>query len=77
MLSGPVATAMISFAVPHHGRVSIRAFDLAGRQIMTIVDEVLKPGHYTMPWKLRGTGMRIIRMEGQGFIRSKEVLIVK
>ena len=77
MLNGPVATAMISFAVPYRGQVSIRAFDLAGRQIVTIVDEVLKPGRYTMPWKLRGAGMRVIRMEGQGFKLSKEVLIVK
>ena len=77
MLNGPVATAMISFAVPYRGQVSIRAFDLSGRQIVTIVDEVLKPGRYTMPWKLRGAGMRVIRMEGQGFKLSKEVLIVK
>lgn len=42
--------AMIPFSVPHSGRVELRVYDLAGREVRTLVDETLEAGERVVLW---------------------------
>src|SRR6185503_6047874 len=39
-----------NFGIPDRGLVALRVFDVLGRSVATIVDEILSPGWYTRAW---------------------------
>jgi len=43
-------TTSIIYAVPEVSRVSLKVFDLLGREIATLVDSEVAPGSYTLSW---------------------------
>lgn len=40
----------IEFAVPHRGQVTLRIYDVQGRLVRKVVDEILDPGWYKRQW---------------------------
>jgi len=73
-------TAM-SFVVPVGTRlaVSLRVYDLLGREIATIVNEELAPGTYTRKWDAarQASGVYFYRLSAPGFDQTKKLVVAK
>jgi hypothetical protein len=75
----------ITYAVPWPGSyVTIRVFDIAGRQVATLVDEHKPAGRYAAEWGGRYTfspkvapGTYFIRMEGEDFSGRSKLTLLK
>ncbi len=73
------STTTFSYALPTNANVDIKIFDMAGREIMTIVAENQKAGVYRAPINLLGrpSGIYLVRMEANDFHASKKLVLVK
>ena len=73
-----ISTA-IPFAVPKPSRVSIGIYDLAGRQVATLVDGTFAVGYHTVAWNAEGfrSGIYIVMMEAGEFRSMRRVVLVK
>ncbi|MEW6512253.1 MAG: family 10 glycosylhydrolase [Bacteroidota bacterium] len=69
----------IPFEVPATGRVTIVVYDLLGREVETLVDEVRSPGRYTVSWNAggRSSGVYFVRMAAGGFVAVKRMILIK
>ena len=69
--------ASVSFALPSPGRVTLKAYDLQGRLIRTILDEDRVGGYYKAEWDAREVppGIYFLRLTApQGSLTRKVVL---
>jgi len=69
--------ATVSFALPSPGRVTLKAYDLQGRLIRTILDEDRVGGYYKAEWNAQGVppGIYFLRLTApQGSLTRKVVL---
>jgi hypothetical protein len=72
----------IRYAMPHTGRITLRIYDLRGRLVRNLVDEVVAAGHHTTVWNGRGddgavtaAGVYFVRIDdGLGAATRKVVL---
>jgi hypothetical protein len=67
----------VSFALPSPGRVTLKAYDLQGRLIRTLLDEDRVGGCYQTEWDARGVppGIYFLRLTApQGSLTRKVVL---
>ena len=73
----PVTT--IPFSVASAGRVTIVIYDLLGREVERVVDEVRPPGRYEVTWyaAARSSGVYFVRMIAGGFTSVKRLMLVK
>lgn len=74
----------ISFQVPREGVVSVRIYDMAGRQVRTLQEGSLRPGFYTATWngtdesgRPVGNGVYFVRMDAQGFNTTKKLVVLR
>jgi hypothetical protein len=72
-------TTNIEFAIPQAGAVTIRIFDVSGKQVGTLVDEFMQPGRYTLPWNAQNlaSGVYIYKMESGSFVQTNTMLLIK
>ena len=78
----PVTT--IQYDVPDNGPVTIIIYDLTGRKIKTLVNQISTPGRYSIIWngtndfgKSISSGMYFYRMEAPGFKSVKKLMLLK
>jgi hypothetical protein len=73
----PVTTIRIS--VPYSSQVLLKVFDLLGREVATLKDEVLKSGAYSVLFDASGltSGVYIVQMSSEGFKDIKKVVVLK
>jgi len=75
------STTAISFVVPVGTRlsVSLRVYDLLGREIVTLVNEELAPGTYTNEWDALGqaSGAYIARLQVGSLIGVRKLLLLR
>ncbi len=65
-------------------RVSIKIYDVSGREVKTLINEVMAPGEYSIEWdgannsgqKVAG-GMYIYRMVAGDFVAARKMLLLK
>ena len=69
----------ISFSIPEFGLTTITAYDITGRQIETLTNEVLSVGYYSINWNASSypSGVYLIRMESGSFTQTQKVVLVK
>ena len=69
----------IAFTVPAAGRVSLQVYDTRGRLVSTLVDAHHKAGRHDVVFD--GTplasGTYLYRLEGDGFVRTRKMQLVK
>ena len=69
----------IEFRIANSGFVSLKVYDLLGRDVATPVNEFKQPGSYSI--KFNGgkltSGMYIYRLEVNGFITAKKLFLVQ
>jgi len=73
----PVTT--IRFALPAPGRVTIRLYDVAGREVRTLVDGELPAGWHQEVLHASGlaSGVYLCRMEAAEFVDTRKLLLLK
>ncbi len=69
----------IEFALPKRTSVKLQVFDLLGRQVTTLLDEELQPGEYQVTFEAEGlpSGVYFYRIQADGFVRTKKLLLLQ
>ncbi len=62
----------ISYQLPTQNHVTLKVYDLLGREVATLVNEVRQPGTYSVQWNAFGvaSGMYICRLQDRRFHRE-------
>jgi hypothetical protein len=69
----------ISFSLPKRSFVSLKIYDLIGREIATIVSEELSAGNYSRQWTAESisSGVYFYRLEAGSFIETKKLIMLR
>lgn len=76
-------TTKIDFDLPYDGKVSIVLFDISGREVGTLVNDVKTAGYYTVQFNASNlaSGMYFYRISAQGtnnnFVQTKKMVLIK
>lgn len=74
-------TTAIPFSIPARtlGRTSLRVYDVLGREVATLVDEVKAPGRYQVTWDAStfSSGLYYSRLTSGSFTETKTMLLLK
>jgi hypothetical protein len=73
----PVTT--ISFSLPSKSLVSLKVFDLIGREVAIIVSEILSAGDYSRQWNASNlpSGVYFYRLQAGKFTDTKKIVLLK
>ncbi len=72
-------STQISFAVPKEGMVKLSVYDILGREVKTLVNEVKTAGYYKVDFdgSSLSSGFYFYRMETNSFIETKKMMLLK
>ncbi|HLP16487.1 MAG TPA: T9SS type A sorting domain-containing protein [Bacteroidota bacterium] len=68
-----------SFSIPSPSFVSLRIFDVVGREICVVLNEEMKAGSYTRQWSPKGlpSGVYFYRLQAGAYTETKRLLLLK
>ena len=69
----------ITYGLPEHINVQIIVYDLSGKQVETLTNQLQRPGYHSLNWTAYNlpNGVYIIRMESGDFTQTQKVMLVK
>ncbi len=76
----------IQFALPRSSRVSLKIFDLLGREIVSLISEEMAPGYFRVRWQADvPSGIYFYRLQAgdastgsaRGFVETKKMILLK
>jgi uncharacterized lipoprotein YddW (UPF0748 family) len=69
----------IRFAVPRSGPVSLRVYDLLGREVAVLVDGPLTPGYYAARFDGHNlsSGIYFCRLVASGFVETRKMQLIR
>lgn len=69
----------IEFNIPENRKVSLKVYDIRGREVKTLVDEKLTAGHYKVPFNAQGlaSGVYFYRLRIGDFQAVKKMLLMQ
>jgi hypothetical protein len=68
----------IHFALPSAGLVSLKVFDLLGREVATLVSQELGAGYFTVKWQADvPSGMYVYRIQAGDFVQAKKMTLLR
>jgi Secretion system C-terminal sorting domain len=69
----------ISFRIPSRSFVSLKVFDLIGREVATIVSEEMSAGSYTKQWNAEkmSSGIYFYRLQAGSSMETKKLVLLK
>jgi tetratricopeptide (TPR) repeat protein len=72
-------TTTISYSIPKAGNVSLKIFDILGKEIITLVNENKVEGNYTLNFNASNlsSGIYIYQIRTNEFILSKKMMVLK
>ncbi|MEW6196065.1 MAG: T9SS type A sorting domain-containing protein [Bacteroidota bacterium] len=74
-------TTTIEFQIPDHEFVSLKVYDLVGREITTLISEYKQPGKYSLEFKTQtaelASGVYFYKLTAGNFTSVKKFVIVK
>ena len=78
------STTIITFTVGTDNYTSLRIYDILGREIITLINEMKKAGLYSMKWNGRnsvgqavGSGVYFYQLKGSsGFIKTQRMILL-
>ena len=72
-------TTIINYSLKNSTHVNIEVFDISGRLIKTLIDEVKMPGSYNINFTAGNlaSGIYIYRMQTNEFSRTKKLILMK
>ncbi|HCV44133.1 MAG TPA: hypothetical protein DGH68_11665 [Bacteroidetes bacterium] len=72
-------TTTITFQIPTGSVVSLKVFDLLGREVATLVEGTMQPGSYTSRWNASGfgSGVYICKLTAGEYSEAKKLILMK
>jgi hypothetical protein len=82
-------STMINYSVPKTSFITIKVYDILGREITTLVNEEKKSGNYNVEFSARGgsvfggngsnlsSGIYFYRMQAGNFVETKKLILMK
>jgi|GEM_PF-2158094 len=72
-------TTMIKYSVPKSGFVTIKVYDVLGKEIITLVNQEMKSGDYNVEFNAinLSSGIYFYRMQAGNFVDTKKLLLLK
>jgi len=69
----------IEFTLPVSGHVSLKVFDMTGREVATLIDKDLNPGRYEKQFNGSGlaSGVYFYRLASAEFVQTKKMIVAK
>jgi hypothetical protein len=69
----------IGYKVATRDRVSLKVYDLLGREIASLVNEVKSPGSYDVTWEATGisSGVYLYRLTAGDFVETRKLVLVR
>jgi hypothetical protein len=73
------STTKITFRLSHATKISLKIYDILGREVATLMDGVREAGAHNVSWDATGasSGLYFCRMEAPGFAQTKKLLLLK
>ncbi len=73
------ATTSIRYAIAKSGKVDLRVFDVAGKEIAKLVNFYQDPGEYTFTFdgKSLATGTYFVRLTAGNFTQTQKIVLLK
>lgn len=72
-------TTTIAYELSEGGEVSLKVFDLLGKQVATLVEGVQQPGAYRVTWNARdiSTGVYIYKLSAGAYNKTQKLVVLK
>ena len=72
-------TTTIHFSIPHHQHVTLRIFDILGREIATLIDTQLESGSHSAIFNATNlpSGMYVYRIQSSDTMEQKKMVLMK
>lgn len=72
-------TTKITFAIPQNGFVSLKVYDVSGKEVMTLVNKSMTVGTYAVDFNgsFLSSGVYFYRLESENFVETKKMMLVK
>jgi len=72
-------TTKINFAIPKQGFVTMKIYDVLGREVRTLVNEVKQAGNYTVDFNAAefASGVYFYKLTSGDFSDIKRMILVK
>jgi hypothetical protein len=72
-------STIVEYAIPKTSYVTLRVYDLLGRQVAILFEGMAEPGWYRAGFRASDlpSGAYLCRLESGGFIQTKKMLLVK
>ena len=72
-------TTKIGFGVTGYGLVSLKVYDVLGREVATLVNEVKLPGTYTAQWNASNvaSGVYFYRLKAGEFVQTRNLVLLR
>jgi hypothetical protein len=74
----------VSFLLPKTDHVSLELYNIAGRLINTLVDQILEPGHYTAKWDRKdryghhvASGIYFLKLTAGDYSATEKLLLIR
>jgi len=69
----------IEFAVPVKSRVQVKVFDILGKEVAVLLDEVRQPGYHKLTWNPtdNASGVYYYRLTAENFSETKKVVFLR
>ena len=72
-------TTQFQFSIGNSQFVTLKVFDVLGREVVTLVNEVFHPGTYQVMWDARNaaSGVYYARLVSNGLVSTQKILLTK
>ncbi|HEX9006601.1 MAG TPA: T9SS type A sorting domain-containing protein [Bacteroidota bacterium] len=77
-------STVIEFEIPRRAYVSLRVFDVTGREVALLVQQVMPAGVYRVPFSARSTGQRALasgiyfyRLQAGDQVQTRKLVLLK
>ncbi|MCK6600243.1 MAG: metallophosphoesterase [Bacteroidetes bacterium] len=70
---------MIRYSIPSAGKVTVVVYDVAGKEISRLADEVKPAGRYTLRFNgaALSSGIYMVRIQSGSFVATKKMVLIK
>lgn len=70
---------VISFAVPKNSFVSLKIYNILGKEVASLINEDMKPGYYNYEWSGQNlpSGIYYYKMETDEFNETRKMILIK
>ena len=72
-------SSIVEYAIPKASYVTLRVYDLLGRQVAVLFEGMAEPGWYTANFQAFNlpSGAYLCRLESGGFVQTRKMLLLK